>query len=376
MRSEAAPRGAALAGAAAAALAAAGLLAVLAVVPLQPAPGTIPVLGAGVLALLLLAAVRRSGRLELLAAGGLALAGLAAIAVAPNLLLAALLLLGLAAAQGALPGRRPLAARLRGPALAVLLLGLGDILARSAAVSGASRLAALLLALGLVAAVGLLPYLQELAPGEGLASPTWWLAFCGPVLALALARQLPPLIAPAAAPVFGSLLLGLGLVNAAVGSLAAWLTPEKESAWRYSFVADFGLVMIALGLGPADGRAAAVLLLLTVLLARLPAYAWSRTPPAGSRRLGPLGVLAAALLAGAAPFAGFAGRILLLRGASELYWPLALALALALLLWVPASLRLAQGLSRPTRRQAAGLAALVAVNLALGLYPAPLLALI
>ena len=85
-------------------------------------------------------------------------------------------------------------------------------------------------------------------------------------------------------------------------------------------------------------------------------------------------VLAAAL-AGSAPFAGFAARVMLLRGATQIYWPLAVVLAALMLLWLPASLRLGRSMGLPRGRQAIGVGIVLAVNVFLGLYPQPLLAL-
>ena len=70
------------------------------------------------------------------------------------------------------------------------------------------------------------------------------------------------------------------------------------------------------------------------------------------------------MTAGAAPFAGFAARVLLLRGATEVYWPLALVIGLGLLMWLPPSLRLGRSLGLPRGRQAIGVAIVLAVNLA------------
>ena len=68
-----------------------------------------------------------------------------------------------------------------------------------------------------------------------------------------------------------------------------------------------------------------------------------------------------------------AARVLLLRGATQLFWPLALVLALGMLLWLPGSLRLGRSMGIPRGRRALGVALVVAVNVAVGLYPLPLL---
>jgi len=80
------------------------------------------------------------------------------------------------------------------------------------------------------------------------------------------------------------------------------------------------------------------------------------------------------VLAGSAPFAGFAARVLLLRGATQLFWPLALVLVLGMLLWLPGSLRLGRSVGLPRGRQAVGVALVLALNAAAGLFPLPLLA--
>ena len=85
--------------------------------------------------------------------------------------------------------------------------------------------------------------------------------------------------------------------------------------------------------------------------------------------------LVAAVLAGSAPFAGFPARVLLLRGATQLYWPLALVLAAGMLLWLPSSLRLGRSMGVPRGRQAVGVAIVLALNVLLGVYPQPLLTL-
>jgi formate hydrogenlyase subunit 3/multisubunit Na+/H+ antiporter MnhD subunit len=103
-------------------------------------------------------------------------------------------------------------------------------------------------------------------------------------------------------------------------------------------------------------------------------YLWSRQALREKKPADrPINLLIAALLAGSAPFAGFAARVLLLRGATQLYWPLALVLALTMLMWLPASLRLGRSMGMPRGRQAVGVAIVLALNVLLGLYPQPLL---
>jgi NADH:ubiquinone oxidoreductase subunit 2 (subunit N) len=239
------------------------------------------------------------------------------------------------------------------------------------------RLGAVGIVAGLVAAVGLLPYIHEFDPDEPVvASPIPWIAFAGPLVAAVVLARVERFLPPDSADAFGSMLIGLGLLNMLWGSVASWRTQNDAVAWRYSFMADWGLALCGFGMVVADGRAAALILLLSIVFGRLPLYLWSRQAlrdkMPGER---PINLLVAAVLAGSAPFAGFAARVLLLRGATSLYWPLALVLAAAMLLWLPGSLRLGRSMGMPRGRQAIGVAIVLAVNVFLGIYPQPLLAL-
>ncbi len=329
-------------------------------------------------ALALVVAFAPSGadRAVLMTWGLAAFAGTAAIAVAPSVDLVILLTLGIALLHGVLAGRRSVAARLRAPALAVALLGAGLLFARAEGPPLLARFAAVGLAAGLVAVLGLLPYIHEFDPEEvTAASPIAWLAFLGPILGVVIVMRARELV-PSAAAVFGAMLIGLGLLNVLWGSLASWLTETGTSAWHYSFMADWGLVLCAFGIQVGDGQAAAVLILYGLLLSRLPLYMWSRRSIRESVQTDkPINLLAAAMLAGSAPFAGFAARILLLRGATQLYWPLALVIGAGLLLWLPPSLRLGRSLGAPRGRQAVGIGIALAIGAAIGLYPQPILTL-
>ncbi len=329
-------------------------------------------------ALALVVAFAPSGadRAVLMTWGLAGFAGTAAIAVAPSVDLVILLTLGIALLHGVLAGRRSVAARLRAPALAVALLGAGLLFARAEGPPLLARFAAVGLAAGLVAVLGLLPYIHEFDPEEvTAASPIAWLAFLGPILGVVIVMRARELV-PSAAAVFGAMLIGLGLLNVLWGSLASWLTETGTSAWHYSFMADWGLVLCAFGIQVGDGQAAAVLILYGLLLSRLPLYMWSRRSIRESVQTDkPINLLAAAMLAGSAPFAGFAARILLLRGATQLYWPLALVIGAGLLLWLPPSLRLGRSLGAPRGRQAVGIGIALAIGAAIGLYPQPILTL-
>jgi len=328
------------------------------------------------LALVVTFAPQRAERTLLLTWGLAGIAGMAAIAAAPSLDLVILVTLAIALLQAAVGGRRPLAARLRAPALAVALLGAGLVFARIDGAPILAKFAAVGLVAGLAAAVGVLPYIHEFDPDEvTAASPIAWIAFVGPILALEIVTRTRDLI-PSAAAAFGAMLIGLGLLNILWGSLASWFSEKGASAWHFSFMADWGLVMCAFGVPVADGQAAAVLVMYGILLSRLPLYLWSRQSLRERIQTDrPINLLAAAMLAGSAPFAGFAARVLLLRGATELYWPLALVIAIGLLLWLPPSLRLGRSLGLPRGRQAAGTAIALALSVAIGVYPQPILSL-
>ena len=318
----------------------------------------------------------RTERRVLLMWGLVGLAGMAAIAIAPNLDIVILIVLALALAQSAAGGKRPTAVRLRGPAIAVALLGAAMLLARAEGPQLLDRFAAVGLVAGLSAGLGILPYIHRFDPDELTgASPIPWLAFVGPILAVAVVTRAGQLV-PGAAGVFSAALIGLGLLNVVWGCLASWHTESGPAAWHYSFMADWGLVLCAFGLGLTEGQGSAVLVLYSLLIGRLPLYLWSR--PALRERTQtdrPVNLLAAAMLAGSAPFAGFAARVLLLRAATEVYWPLALVIAAGLLLWLPSSLRLGRSLGLPKGRQLVGVGIALALNLAIGLYPQPILAL-
>src|SRR3984893_1236676 len=305
------------------------------------------------------------------------LAGLAAMAgsaAAPSLDIIVLAVLALVVLQARSAGKRPFATRLRGPVLAVALLALAAAAARSDGPPILSRLAAVGLVAGLSVALGTLPYVHEFDPEERTAtSPIPWMAFIGPVLAIAVLSRARDLI-PSDAGAFGAMMVGLGLLNMLWGSLASWRTESGAAAWHYSFMADWGLALCGFGLAIVDGQRAALLVLYGILLSRLPLYLWSRQSLREKRPNDrPINLLAAAMLAGSAPFAGFAARVILLRAATQLYWPLALAIGLGLLLWLPPSLRLGRSLGLPRGRQAWGVVIAIGINLVIGLYPQPFL---
>ena len=341
----------------------------------RPESIVVIVFAALALAFAVVFAPKGARRRPLLVRGGAGLAGTIAISTVPTFDLALLVLLALGVLNAAVGSARPFAIRLRAPVFAVAVLALAGVLARVEGPDILDRFAAAGLVAGLAATIGLLPYLHPLEPDEPVtSSPVAWLAFIGPVLAAALVARMQDQLSPEGGGAFGAALIGVGLLNIAWGGFGAWLTENTVAAWRYSFIADWGLALCGMGLTAADGRRGALLVLLNIVIGRLPLYLASRQAlreKTVTER--PINLVVAAALAGSAPFAGFAARILLLRGATELYWPLALVLALGMLLWLPGSFRLGHSLGWPRGRQALGVAIVLAVNAALGLYPLPLL---
>jgi hypothetical protein len=319
----------------------------------------------------------RVARRALLIWGLIGLAGMAAIAVAPNLDLIILVFLGLAVLQAGLAARRSFAVRLRAPVLAAGLIGLGLAFERIEGPAILQRFGAIGLVAGLAAAIGLLPWMHEFDPDEPVASsPMPWIAFVGPLLAVAVLSRSREIVPVDAGGAFSALLIGIGLVNILWGGVAAWRTESDAAAWRYSFMADWGLALCGFGLALADGQGAALIVLFSIVLGRFPLYLWSRQAIRENKPTDrPFNLLVAALLAGSAPFAGFPARVMLLRGATQVYWPLALVLAVAMLLWLPSSLRLGRSMGLPRGRQALGVAIVLAINAFVGFYPQPLLTL-
>ena len=341
---------------------------------MQPEVAVLLALAAAAFAFVVVFSPTASRRL-LLVSGGAGLAGTAAIALVPTFDLAVVILLALGVLHAAAAGERPFAVRLRGPVIAAALLALAVVFARVDGPAALGRFAAVGLVAGLAAGVGLLPYLHPIDADETLtSSPVVWLAFIGPVLAAVIVARGEALLSADAGEAFGGMLIGLGLLNLAWGGAAAWLTGSDAAAWRYSFIADWGLVLCGFGLLVSDGQRGVVMVLFSLVLGRLPLYVLSRSAlrdKAAPQR--PVNLVVAAALAGSAPFAGFAARLLLLRAATQLFLPLALVLAAGMLLWLPGSVRLGRTLGAPKGRQALGVVLVLAVNLAAGLYPLPLL---
>ena len=332
--------------------------------------GALVIAAGAALALLVVLAPARVNRAAFLTLGLTGLAALVAIVAAPNLDLVVLVLLVLAVLHAAMPGKRTLTERLQAPATGAVLLAAGLYFSRLDGTLLETRIAAVALVTGAMATVGALPYLQVLDKDEtAAASPIAWAGFIGPVVVVAVLTQARSLV-PGAENAFGALVLGFGLLNVVWATLAAWRVESEIDAWRYSFLADLGLAICALGLPVPDGDAAAQLVLFGILLSRLPLYMWSR--PALRERTSndrPLNLWVAAALAGSAPFGGFPARVLLLHASTEIYWPLALVLALAMLLWLPSSLRLGRSLGRPRGRALFGIGLVLGVSALLGLWP-------
>lgn len=311
-------------------------------------------------------------RRELAAAGVGALGGQALLmAVADPLAVCALLLL-LGFAVALRPSARPFVERARGPAFAAVLIGAGWTLAQTPGPAWLARAGALCVALGIAAAAGLLPYLAALDVAEPASSSyVAWTAFFGPALALSLPAKVLPAMPAAGGVTFGAALVGLGLLNLAWGAVGAWRATSDMDAWRCSFLADWGLALTGGGLFLPAGVAAALLGLVSIVAVRLPLYLWAR--PALLERqpasLGPFNVLLAVLLAGAAPFSGFPVRLLVLRAATQDAWPLAIPLVLAMIVGLASAVRLARTIGDHRGRAAAGLWALLALSLLLGLAP-------
>ena len=333
------------------------------------------VLAAAGLAFAFVFSSARLPRRTLVIHGGAGLAAGAAIAVAPTLDLAVLVLLALGALDAALGGRQTFAVRMRAPVLAVAVLALGLMLVRVEGPDVLGRFASVGLVGGLAVAIGLLPFIHPFEADEATpASPLVWVVFVGPVLAAVLVARAQSLLPVDAGEAFAAMLIGVGLLNMVWGALGAWLTSADGQAWRYSFFADWGLVVCGFGLTLADGGRAALLVLFGIVTCRLPLYLLARAPAQQQKATeGPLNLLIAAALAGSAPFVGFAARVLLLRAATQLYWPFALALVIGMLLWLPGSLRLGRSFGSVRGRRALAVAIVLAVNLAAGLYPLPLL---
>src|SRR3984893_10055886 len=135
------------------------------------------VAAAATLGLVVIVAPPRVARATLLSGGVGGLAARAAIAAVPSLDLVFLVLLVLAVLQARLVSTSDFAARLRAPVLAIALLSLGLAVERMQGPTVLERFGAVGLVAGLVAAVGLLPFVHQFDPEESvIASPIPWIA--------------------------------------------------------------------------------------------------------------------------------------------------------------------------------------------------------
>ncbi|MDQ6748528.1 MAG: hypothetical protein M3010_10565 [Candidatus Dormibacteraeota bacterium] len=322
-------------------------------------------------------------RVPVLASVLVGIAAVAALVALVDPVLIAIVVILLAALHSVLPGFATFGSRLRAPMYGALLILFGSLAAAGTAAGNASgwlpRVAGVALVLGVTAVIGVVPYLRRLDPLEPTpASPLVWLGFLGPALAVILVTRIAATLPSEAGPGYAAVLLGLGIVNVVMGAVGAWRAAGPADLWRHSFVADWGLILVGLGLLNGSSTGGAYLLMFGILLLRLPLYLLARPalvagePPA---RAGAFTIVLAAALAGGAPFAGFPARLLLLRGASQTAWPVALVLVAALLAWLPLSLNVARTMGRPTGRMIVAAGLVLLLNGAAGLYPAPILAL-
>ncbi len=342
------------------------------VVRLPPPGRAILIASAVTIGLTVSLAPHRAPRHELLAAGLAALGAMAILVAVADPLGVALLVLMLGFASATWTGLPPSAAIARGPAFAALLLGVGWAFHRTVGPAWMGRTTALFMALSLVAAAGLVPYMQDANPDEPARwSHLVWMGFFAPALALTLPARILPALTSDQAAIFGATLIGFGLINLGWGVVGAWRTASDTEAWRCSFLADWGLVLVGIGLFQPEGFAAAYLTLLAIVLVRLPLYLWARPGliANGASRNGRARVVIAVALAGAAPFSGFPIRLLILQAATQAAWPLALLLLPAMVLWVAHSMRLARTLGAHGSPSAVGLGLTIAISLALGLLP-------
>jgi hypothetical protein len=339
---------------------------------LDPPSRALLLASAASVALTTLLAPNRVGRWELAAAGLGALGGQALLMALTDPLAVAALLVLIGFAFATRPSRRSFVSRVRGPAFTALLVGAGWTFLHTASPSWLGRVGALALALGLVACAGLVPYLADVDPDEPASSSYLaWIGFFGPALALSLPARVLPGMPVSDAPYFGATLVGLGLVNLAWGTVGAWRTASDMDAWRCSFLVDWGLALVGIGLLLPAGRAAAYLALLSIVLVRVPLYLWAR--PALLRgepgQPGRFNGILVVLLAGAAPFSGFPIRLLVLGAATQEAWQLAIPLVLAMLLAIASATRLARTLGAQGGRAAAGMWVTVGLSVLLGLAP-------
>src|SRR3989442_1530914 len=270
-----------------------------------PESAELVLFAAFVLAFAFVFAPAAAPRRSLLLRGGAGLAGTITIVAVPTFELVLLTLLTLGVLNAAADGKQPFAVRLKAPVFAVAVFALGLVLARAAGPEVLDRFAAVGLVAGVAAGIGLLPYLHPFDPDDAATgSPIAWMAFIGPALAVVVAGTRGLVPAEAGGGV-GAMLIGVGLLNVAWGGVAAWLTESPVAARRYSFLADWGPAFCGFGLMVVDGRRAALLVLFSIVLCRLPLYLASpQSLRAKTVTERPVNPVVAAALAGATPFPG------------------------------------------------------------------------
>ncbi|MBO0703341.1 MAG: hypothetical protein J2P38_10440, partial [Candidatus Dormibacteraeota bacterium] len=316
--------------------------------PVHLHPASLPVRGllaAGLLSLGLVVAstpIRLGERRAQVRVGLISLGGLSGVSLAGDPRYAAivvLLLVGLEAGRGGAisPGAREQAA-------GAFLLGIGTVLLEVHESSVAQNLGVLGVVLGLIAIAGLFPMVRQRtlrAPAaEGDVS---WLALVSPILVLIVASQVLATLPAPALLVYGALTIAFGVLNLGWGVLGAWRATNDLVAWRFLFLADWGLALIGLGsvVPGGAGTQGAFLILVQILLVRFPLHelAQARAALGEPRRAGGLSVLVGAVLCGLPPFAGFAARFYLLRASNEVGGALTVPLLLGLFLWLLLTLR-------------------------------------
>ena len=321
-------------------------------------------------------AMAPAGRRRVVAALGVAAVIAAGVVAAAPVSVLPALLLAAGGARALLSPGRPYADSMRVPAASALLLAVALLLEAAPPGPVAHRLGGALVALSFAAAAGAVPFLGPIDPGAGAESTaTGWAAVVAPGIGIAFAARVLPSLPLDGGGLAAAVLVALGLVNVGWGAAGAMRASPPGRAWHLSFVADWGLVLVSVGLLLPVAGSAAYLLLVSTLVTRWPLCVWDtgRQVPVAVRP-GTAGLIMGAALAGAAPFAGFPARVLLLRAAMQVYWPLALVLALGLLLWIPHGFRLGAVASEVTGGRRTALLASIVLSVAVGIYPAAILA--
>jgi NADH-quinone oxidoreductase subunit N len=309
------------------------------------APAVLAVLGVAGLALLLLPSLEledETQRVELAALLLLGSAGGIVLATADNLLSLAVgletLSLSVVIMTALCQGQRPLEAAFKNfvlatVSLAALIYGIGLI----ALSTGSLALAAeppsepgqqllygaglVLVALGFAFELAVVP-LHWGALNTYLAAAPALAGYVMSVSKLAAVLALSKLAVMAGAPV-GAVLIGLGVLSIAWGTIGALAQRDLRGLLGYSAIANAGFLALAVGSGP-DGRVAAVFYALVyaagvmLVFASLGGYGAGPLPLAGLRGagFGPLRALALCLallsLAGIPPAPGFWAKLAIL----------------------------------------------------------------